>query len=130
MNIDEVLHGIIIFLIKLVILLQYLHLLAPSKSVNRFVFFGAWSLIIINTTYYVINIPIELLYCSPRAKIWNKFIENGHCMNQDAVVASTSVFNIILDLAILVLPIRSVWKLRISLQKKLKLIALFATGIL
>jgi hypothetical protein len=129
MWIAEIIYAPTILFIKLAILLQYLRLLAPSRTVNPFMFYGAWIIITVNTTFYIITTFISLFLCFPREMIWNKFIKEGHCINQDATIMFTALFNITSDIAILVLPVRSVWKLRIPLRKRIGISLLFATGI-
>lgn len=68
--------------------------------------------------------------CNPREKAWNQLIKHGHCFDFTALFKSTGVFNVISDFAILILPIRSVWKLQLPLKKKIGICAIFATGFL
>jgi hypothetical protein len=128
MNIAEILYGPTIFIIKMSILVQYLRMLAPSRTVNPEMFWGSWVVILVSFMFYTIDTFITILACNPRPKIWNKLIPGGTCMNYDAVIAATGFFNIFSDVAILVLPIRTVWQLRIPRQKKIALSMLFATG--
>jgi hypothetical protein len=51
-------------------------------------------------------------------------------MNYNALVLASAMFNIISDIVILLLPVKSIWQLRISTKKKFAIIALFATGLL
>lgn len=51
-------------------------------------------------------------------------------MQYATLIIITSVFNIATDLLTVLLPVRSVSKLRIAPKKKLGIILLFATGLL
>ncbi|KAF2832848.1 hypothetical protein CC86DRAFT_399514 [Ophiobolus disseminans] len=128
MNINEIIYGPVILLIKLAILLQYLRLLAPNRSVNRSLYFGAWIIIVLNTTFYIATTFVTIFLCRPRELIWNKFLQEGQCINQEAPIMFTALFNIISDIAILILPIKTIWGLQIPTRKKIGISLLFATG--
>jgi len=51
-------------------------------------------------------------------------------VNYRATIVSTAFFNILSDIAILLLPVRTVWKLRIPTKKKVAISMLFGTGLL
>ena len=92
--------------------------------------YGGWSMIVAMFIFYTADVPITLFICNPREKIWNSYYEGGTCMDYNALVIASASFNIISDLFILLLPVRSIWKLRIKSSKKLAIVALFATGLL
>ena len=73
---------------------------------------------------------IEVDLCTPRERIWNPLLDTGHCFNVWATFQASGIFNVISDFAILVLPVPSVWKLKISLRRKILTTAIFATGFL
>ena len=62
-------------------------------------------------------------------KIWLPLVP-GTCVNQRAAQMTSGVFNVVSDFAILVIPIFSVWDLRLPQKKKLGLLAIFGTGLL
>ncbi|KAL8649407.1 MAG: hypothetical protein Q9226_005587 [Calogaya cf. arnoldii] len=126
----QILYAPTIFFVKSAILLQYLRLLAPTRSANRTLYISCRVIIVLTLVYYIISTAITIFACSPREKMWNPLITDGHCLNNNAGVLFTSLFNIVSDIVILVLPARSVWKLQIPRAKKIKIVALFATGLL
>jgi hypothetical protein len=130
LNIDEALYCPCIFLIKTAIVLQYLQILCPSRTGNELIFFGGWGIIGAMFTFYICDVPLTLFICNPREKIWNDYYKGGKCMDYNALVLASALFNIFSDLVILLLPVRSVWKLRINAQKKVGIILLFGTGLL
>lgn len=79
---------------------------------------------------YVILCTLDIATCNPRKKIWNPLMTTGHCINSNAVHMSSGVFNCISDFVILILPMFPISKLQLPQKKKLKLMAIFATGIL
>lgn len=129
MNILEIFYGPTIFLVKFAILLQYLYLLAPSRSINPFLFICARVLIVLNLVYYIVSTCVSIWACSPREKIWNDLVP-GKCLSNDTMIFITCVWNMLSDVAILIAPASSVLKLKVALRKKLGIILLFATGLL
>ena len=81
-----------------------------------FVFVGAYICIGSIFLYYFVAIMFQIFLCTPREKIWNLLLEGGHCFNSDALFQATGM--------------RAVWKLQISIAKKLGVTAIFATGLL
>jgi hypothetical protein len=128
-NILEVLYGPLSFCIKMSVILQYLRMFAPNRTVNPFVFFGSWTIIILCTVFYTITTFLTVYACSPREKIWNKLYVGGHCMNYRAIIISTAFFNIVSDISILLLPVMTVWRMRIPTKKKVAISFLFGTGL-
>jgi hypothetical protein len=64
----------------------------------------------------------------PIAYAWDKTIEGGKCFDFRAFATSSSVPNIVTDVAVLFLPIRTVTELRISIGRKAGLMLIFLTG--
>ena len=115
---------------KIAILLQYLRLLAPTKTTNPVLFIGAHAIIAIVVVYNVVIIAVTIFACTPREKFWNPLITEGHCLNQKIAVLILALLNIITDVAILLLPAWTIWKLQIPRRKRIGIILLFATGLL
>ncbi|KAJ4289009.1 hypothetical protein N0V90_011351 [Kalmusia sp. IMI 367209] len=129
-NVAEIMYPVPIVLIKVTILIQYMRLFAPYRTVNPFVWYGALAIIIINVTFYTINSFFSVFRCSPREKFWNPLITEGHCINRTKMILFLAVFNILSDIAILILPLKTVWTLRIQLRKRVGISILCAMGIL
>jgi hypothetical protein len=66
--------------------------------------------------------------CMPFAYNWDKSIPGGRCFNLGAFANSSSVPNIVTDVLILLLPMRTVIQLEISMGKKMGLLLIFLTG--
>ncbi|KAH4047460.1 hypothetical protein HBH70_147360 [Parastagonospora nodorum] len=128
LHVYEIMYGPVILLIKLAILLQYLHLLAPNRTVNRFVFFGALIIMVVIAVFYITITLLSIFRCSPHEASWNRFIENAKCINLGELFIAAALFNILSDIAILLLPTRSIWVLRIPIRRKISISALFAIG--
>ena len=97
---------------------------------DKFMFYGGWTAIFANLVFYLVRTIVNIVYCIPREKIWNKLLPGGHCISNDGFMTTTGLVNAISDIVILLLPIRSLWKLKIAKKKKVHISMLFATGLL
>lgn len=122
-------YGFCIFFVKLSILLQYLQIFVPRKTRNM-MYLASHALIWTNLVFYLISTFLEIFACNPIAKAWNPLITTGHCINVLALNVAASSINSLSDLAILILPQVSIWRLQMSLKRKLQTSAVFLIGIL
>ncbi|KAH6068337.1 hypothetical protein HBI67_104940 [Parastagonospora nodorum] len=129
-NLAQVVYCPLCFLVKMAILLQYLKMFAPCRSVNRLMFFGAWATIIATFVAYVFFMFWTLFYCAPRKMIWFKLTPGGKCHDVNNIILSQGAFNMISDIVILLLPSASLWRLNVPLSKKIFVTLMFATGLL
>ena len=123
----EVYYGPLIFVTKLSILLQYLHIFAPIRKSRTY--WAVYALIWINILYYTAFMVAILLLCQPFQKIWNP-LGPGHCLSLIAINISTSSINIVSDFSILILPIYKILHLQLPRHRKAGIIAVFALGFL
>lgn len=65
--------------------------------------------------------------CQPFSRYWN-VLGPGHCGSLSGSQIATSSINVVVDLAIVVLPLPVLWKLQMPRQKKLKVMGIFAVG--
>lgn len=79
--------------------------------------------------FYVVTFGFNLFMCRPREKYWNR-LQTGSCYDWDASLLGTGFFNVFSDFALLMLPVRDIWKLHVPFKKKLGILAVFATGLL
>lgn len=119
-----------VFFIKFTILSQYLRLLAPNITVNRALFIGARAMIMVIFMYYVAATIGGIIQCSPREKAWNPLITEGRCLSKTLPIFVSVSFNMVSDVITLLLPAKTVWELQIPRRKKIKIVALFAIGLL
>ncbi|KAL6715498.1 hypothetical protein ACLMJK_006459 [Lecanora helva] len=122
-----ILYDITVALIKISILLQYLRIFVPAKIGNMAMFIAIQVCIWACLIFYAVSVAFEVAMCSPRQKIWNPLLP-GHCFDNNATVLATGLFNVISDLAILLLPMPILWRLQIPLRDKLMTVAVFGTG--
>ena len=75
----------------------------------------------------VLFISMALFQCTPVGRVWN-FEIPGHCINILGFFRAETIFNLVTNVVILLLPMPMVWHLQMALQLKLLLIGIFATG--
>ncbi|KAK9796602.1 putative Integral membrane protein [Seiridium cardinale] len=71
-----------------------------------------------------------LLQCRPFAYNWDQTIPDGHCGDQVLSSKITASLNVVLDVAVLILPMPYLLTLQLALTKKLVLVATFAGGLI
>ncbi|CAN8097101.1 unnamed protein product [Discula destructiva] len=71
-----------------------------------------------------------MLVCRPFAYNWDLSLPGGYCGSQSAVFAVFAIMNLVTDVAVLTMPIKSLLGLRLPLWKKASLIATFGIGAL
>ncbi|KAL8744111.1 MAG: hypothetical protein Q9190_003612 [Brigantiaea leucoxantha] len=127
LNYESALYAPTIFLAKLVILTQYLRIFAPFKK--GFTYWATHILIWSNALFYIATFFVVLFQCIPRTKIWRPSV-SGRCIDIDAEIITNGAWNVASDIAILLLPIRAIWQLKLSRRKKLEVSGVFAIGLL
>jgi hypothetical protein len=96
------------------------------------VFYGSWFIITTVTIYYTTTTFLTIFVCTPREKIWNRLYIGGHCLLNATLglTFSTTIFNVVSDVAILLLPVTTVWRMAIPMRKKLSISLMFGTGLM
>ena len=74
------------------------------------------------------NIIGQLLICRPFALNWDQTID-GTCGSQPTYYFVMGIFNIVMDIIILAMPMPFLMKLKLATRKKLALVGMFAVGI-
>ncbi|CAI7624536.1 unnamed protein product [Penicillium pancosmium] len=80
------------------------------------------------TSWGLAYVLVTIFQCKPMASFWDKRIKTPECLDNEAMWMSYSVMNIIFDLIILTLPIKSIRQLRLPKAKKIGLLVIFAMG--
>lgn len=68
-----------------------------------------------------------LFACQPVQFFWNRLL-SGHCMNLNTFYRVNTPINIIVDVAILIIPMPALWKLQAPKKKKIGLTVVFMMG--
>lgn len=119
-----------ILLIKVAILLEWVRIFSPTGH-RRFVYWASHIMIWANVIFYVSIFVAINAACTPYALNWNVLL-SGSCarVNTHYTNLATSIFNLISDIMILLIPQRSIWNLRLTFKKKLGVSVVFAIGAL
>ncbi|KAF2469064.1 uncharacterized protein BDR25DRAFT_230040 [Lindgomyces ingoldianus] len=108
---------------KLTLLILYLKIF-PHNIVRHL----TWAMIVIVLLQWlIVGVIVWASICQPFRYKWDKNI-NGHCANLLASYRYFSIPNIITDIAILLLPVSTVWKLQVSKLQKLGIFLTFLAG--
>ena len=129
-NVAQIIYCPLSFVVKMAILMQYLRLFAPSRSGNKFMWYGAWGTIIATFIVYTFFTFWTMFYCRPRRMIWDKLTPDGKCYDVNDIILSQGAFNMASDVVILFLPTLSLWQLNVPLARKMFITLLFATGLM
>ncbi|KAI4247196.1 MAG: hypothetical protein L6R40_001539 [Gallowayella cf. fulva] len=111
---------------KVSILLLYLRIFTPTRSVRYIIHITLWA----NVLFYIACFFVAIFICNPRDTLWNPYVEHAECGNSAAAKVVSAVFNVISDFTILVIPISTVWKLQMQRKKRWWTIGIFASGLL
>jgi hypothetical protein len=123
----QIIYCFAMYLSKLGVLLQ-IKKMFDSKG-RDFMFWSCWSCIVVFTCVYTANLFIWIFPCMPIRKMWSPFIP-GTCNTAAKPGVLSGVVNLTTDLALFVLPIYAVSRLRMNPRRKLAVCAIFATGLL
>lgn len=111
-----------VFFVKFSVLAFYVRILPNTKFRTRLISLGIFS-----GRWWVTITLVSILQCRPVQKAWNDDVE-GTCVSYPDLSIATQVVNIILDTAILVMPISTVLKLQTNRVGRTSAAAAFALG--
>lgn len=111
--------------IKLAFLFLYLRVF-PRQKLRKTVY----SLIGIGTLSVFIFTIICTVNCLPVTYIWTSWDgqHEGKCINLNSFVWAHAVLDIVFDCVIFALPIPELIKLKMSLKKRIMIVAMFSVG--
>ncbi|KAI1865317.1 uncharacterized protein JN550_008365 [Neoarthrinium moseri] len=89
---------------------------------------AVWISIGIVATYTAVITLLMIFHCNPVKKAFDFTVTEGTCMDAGILYIATAVSNIITDVILFALPIRTVLGLRMGLEQKLGAIFIFAIG--
>ncbi|KAI9805828.1 MAG: hypothetical protein M1825_000442 [Sarcosagium campestre] len=118
----EFFYSLVIVFYKLSILFLYHRIFAVSKF--RWILKIFFALVIAWGVASMFEIGLQ---CRPLAHLWNPKIP-GSCVNINAAFIGTAVGNIVVDVAMVILPMPLVWKLKITKLERLAICGIFALG--
>ncbi|KAI2923664.1 hypothetical protein CBS147371_1506 [Aspergillus niger] len=113
--------------IKLSLLWFYLRL-----ETRRFMQWLVYSVIFIVLGVSISSFFVDTLSCIPPSEFWNS-TKSGHCMStasQQKFYEVNGILVIVMDILIWAVPIPMLWRVRISLRKKIAVLGVFSVGLL
>ena len=115
-KVGGVVYALAILATKISILLLYLRIFRPSKTMRIIIHINIWTNIIVYTIGFGAGISV---FVGPKA--------TGN-VDGRVLGLGSGTFNVISDVAILITPISMVWTLKMPRQRMLATSAVFATG--
>ena len=109
--------------------LSMLHLYITIFRGDRFRL-AAQVLMVATVLYWVAVIVLTAVFCIPFEANWNPTIPGAKCGDIHKSGISTGTFNLVLDFAVMCLPIPVLWNLQLILRKKIALVFIFGIGFL
>ena len=76
----------------------------------------------------IATVTTGLSSCRPFAANWNPQLPGAHCIDKEAFFRYGSIPNILTDIVILVIPVRTVWNLHTSTRLRIGLTVTFMVG--
>ncbi|KAM7204710.1 hypothetical protein V8F20_003494 [Naviculisporaceae sp. PSN 640] len=120
----QVMYYVNISCIKISILFTYLRFAVTDTF--RILCMGT---IIIHAVFFLVCFIVTLAQCQPLNKMWDIMgTVDGKCINTTAFFYSTSAFNIVTDIWILVLPIKTLRSINRPTREKYALFLIFGVG--
>jgi len=120
-----ILYALNVTLIKLSILFLYLRIFGTVNSFRRLAYIILTLCLLWCTAAMISNI----LYCIPIRKFWDPTVQ-GSCFNFPIFYLIVELIDILLDVIIIGLPLKTILGLQLSVHKKLALLGIFVLGIL
>lgn len=124
-NIGTVAYGLTIMCTKIAILLLYRRVFLAQRWSALDVAIRLLMLII--CLFYIATTAVKIGECTPRPRIWDKSIE-GTCISVPNLLNTSGLFNTLSDILILLVPVKSVWKLNMGIGRKVECVLLFTVG--
>jgi len=112
---------------KLSLFLLYLRLFSVNKTTRYLIYFG----IVTTSLFYFASMLVPIIACSPRnGESRMVALGSARCAQDKQVGYVTTVFNVLSDFYLLIIPITIVSKLQMPTRRKIGVISLFMFGFL
>lgn len=112
---------------KLSIFLLYFRLFSPNPRTRGFIYFG----IAFTGIFYTFASLFPIIACSPRkGETRLASLASARCAQDKILGYVMTVFNVVSDFYLLIIPMPVVWNLQMPTRKKVEVSAVFLVGIL
>lgn len=106
---------------------MYFYIFKPLRWFRICVYVGA----AITTTFYVSMTVATLIFITPRrGETWAEHELTKETLRSLTLPVPTSIFGVVIDLVILLLPMIPVMQLQLPTRRKIGLVCVFMTGLL
>ncbi|KAF2011503.1 hypothetical protein BU24DRAFT_466203 [Aaosphaeria arxii CBS 175.79] len=112
-----------IYCVKISILLFYRRIFFITTGYKQV----SLALMVLSTAWYIASQVANLLTCQPVDSFWNRR-KPGKCSNFNAMYLGTGTVDLLIDVAILVLPIRMAFNLHLPTRTKVAVAGIFSLG--
>lgn len=85
---------------------------------------------IILVMFYGAQTVAKFTRCVPLEKVWHPHVKGVCHVNWDKLLVSSGAFSWVSDILIVILPIRSVWKLQMNRPEKIRMLIVFMVGLM
>ena len=97
----------------------------PTRIFRRI----CYAVLAINFLFFTGTILADCLICQPIAYRWDRMAgRSGHCGDQKSLDLFIGIFNLVLDITAVVLPMPILWGLKMAVTKKVMLSGMFGMG--
>ncbi|KAK4502011.1 hypothetical protein PRZ48_007822 [Zasmidium cellare] len=129
--VSEYTYVVSVALVKISILLLYLRMWPEERADSTWFRKACFILIAILATFTAICIIVLGVQCHPISFSWTKWDgqHQGTCINLNALIFASAAINIVLDFAVILLPIPKLWSLSIATRKKVAVCITFCIGL-
>ncbi|KAF2450094.1 hypothetical protein P171DRAFT_428181 [Karstenula rhodostoma CBS 690.94] len=108
--------------VKVSLLLFYCRIFPVPKFRLQAAIIGA-----LCAAWFIGSILVTILQCLPIHKAWDKQIP-GHCINLDGFMLGYELTNALLDIVLILLPVRMIHTLKLNRRQKILLTSMFLLG--
>ncbi|KAL8671650.1 MAG: hypothetical protein Q9168_003856 [Polycauliona sp. 1 TL-2023] len=113
--------------IKVSILLFYRRVF-PSTATSRTWGICNYALMFASVAFCLISLFGSAFACTPVSFIWDRTIQDGHCINLIGLARFTCITGVLTDILILTLPMPIVWNMHMKRSKKVAVSGVFLLG--
>ena len=120
-----ILYSLTMFFAKLALFLLYYRIFALNRWTKIAIYFG----VILTGLFYLTSSIVVIVLCIPRRnESWTSMTYVTRCDRAEVMGDVQGIFGLVSDLYIFILPLPVLFRLQMSLKKKLGITAIFLTG--
>lgn len=90
---------------------------------------ASWTIIAAIVVWMVYIVLYGLLICRPLSRFWDVSPDSKPCGDYVASFVATGIVDVLIDVAMIILPQPLLWRLKVSLADRIALTLIFGVGI-